>query len=391
MNIVYLIGRFPPVYGGGGNVEIFRSKELVKRGHTVHFITPRYERSHPAFEVYEGIKVIRVFPPLRGPISELVYVLNFFIKVIGMDVKPDLIIDAIPYGNSMILTRLFSRLLKIPVIARLTQTGANEPLATKKGKFGFVRRKLYSTYDNTIAISPDLFENCKQAGIPLNRVTLIPICVDTDLFCPINHSDKSKLRSQLFPDVQGKIITIVGNVSSRKRSHLAIEAWKILKSAYDDYATLVFVGPIKSTGHPFDEVYVEKLREKIRQYGLENSVIFTGFQKNVHEYFQVSDITLFVSEREGLPGVVLQSMSTEIPIITTNIENVTCYMLTDGIEGFITSDDPREISEKMMILLSDSKLRDSMGKNGRKNVLKRFSIIENTNQIEELFRNVINR
>lgn len=389
MKIAYLIGRFPPVYGGGGNIEITRNKELIRRGHKVYFITPRYERNHPAFEVYEGINVIRVFPALHGPISEMVYVFISFLQIIKLNIKPDLLIDAIPYGNSMLLTYFFSKILNVPVIARLTQSGANEPLNAKEGKFGFFRNKLFSTYDHTIAISPDLFEICIKSGIPENRISLIPDCVDTELFSPISEIEKNRLRNELFPGVEGKIVTVIGNVSKRKRPHLAIEAWKILKSTFSEPVNLVFVGPIKSSGHPFDEIYVEQLREEIQLYNLGNSVIFTGFRRNVHEYFQVSDITLFVSEREGLPGVVLQSMSAEIPVVTTNIENITEYMLTNGKEGFITSDDPREISERIMILLSDSKLRDSMGKNGRKNVLNRFGVINNTNQIEELFRNAI--
>ena len=224
MIIVYLIGRFPPVYGGGGNIEIIRNKELVNRGHIVYFLTPRFEKTHLAYENHEGINVIRIFPPLRGPLSELIFVLNAFISIIKLKIKPDLIVDVFPYGNSMLITRFFSKILNIPIIARLSQSGANEPLAAIKGKLGFLRKKLLFTYKSTIAISPDLIENCKEAGIPVDRIALIPDCVDTDLFCPVDDVEKTKLRNRLFPNVQGKIITVVGTVTKRKRPHLAIEA-----------------------------------------------------------------------------------------------------------------------------------------------------------------------
>jgi glycosyltransferase involved in cell wall biosynthesis len=388
LKIVYIIGRFPPVYGGGGNVEISRNKELVKRGHQVFFITPRYESVHPKFEDYQGIKVFRVYPALKGPISEIFYVLNSFVKMILMGIHPDLIVDCIPYGNSMIITNFFSKLLKIPVVARLTQTGANEPSSAVTSKFGWIRKKYFSMYQSTIAISPDLVSNCLKAGISSDRVQLIPDCVDTDKFAPISQAEKLGLKKQLFPNHQGSIVLIVGNVSKRKRSHLAIEAWKVLVSKYKAQATLVFVGPIRSSGHPFDEEYVERLREKIHEYGLYDSVVLTGFQSNVHEYYQVSDMTLFVSEREGLPGVVLQSMSSEVPVVTTDIPNVSEYMLTDGIEGFITSDDPEEVAERTIALLSNPDLRLSMGKNARQNVLERFGIERNTDVVEQLFLSV---
>lgn len=385
LKIVDLIGRFPPVYGGGGNVEISRGKELVKRGHEVLFITPRYKRVHPKTEVYQGIKVIRVYPPLKGPISEMFYVLNSFLKMILTGIHPDVIVDCIPYGNSMIITNIFSKMLKVPVIARLTQTGANEPSSSETSKFGWIRKKYFSMYQSTMAISPDLVSNCLKAGIKCERVQLIPDCVDTAKFSPVSPEEKRKLKGRLFPDLQGLVVLIVGNVSKRKRSHLAVEAWKILLSTYHEPAKLVFVGPTKSSGHPFDEEYVERLRATILNYGLDDSVLLTGFKENVHEYYQAADLTLFVSEREGLPGVVLQSMSSGVPVVTTNIENISEYMLTNGREGLITSDDPNEISQAMVTLLSDADLRDTMGKNARQNVVERFSIERNTDMVEELF------
>jgi glycosyltransferase involved in cell wall biosynthesis len=63
-------------------------------------------------------------------------------------------------------------------------------------------------------------------------------------------------------------------------------------------------------------------------------------------------------------------------------------MLTDGIEGFITSDDPEEVAERTIALLSNPDLRLSMGKNARQNVLERFGIERNTDVVEQLFLSV---
>jgi glycosyltransferase involved in cell wall biosynthesis len=389
MIIVYLIGRFPPVYGGQTSVEIDINRELAKRGHTIYFITPKYDKTHAEYENYEGINVIRVNPPLKSSLSELNYVLNAFIKIRILKITPDIIIDLIPFGNSMVITRYFSKLWNVPIVCKPSQAGANEPLAAGKGKFGFILKKLFGTYSKFIAISPILLENFRRAGIPDNKIEFISNCVDTDLFAPVAKSVKYKLRQKLFSTLKGKIVIVVGNVSKRKRSHLAIEAWKIFKTNFLEPATLVFVGPVKSTGHPFDEKYVDELKSKIQQYGLADSVIFTDFQKNVHEYFQTSDISLFVSEREGLGMVVLESMSTEIPIVTVAIDKITDYILTNGKEGFITTDDPHEISERMITLLSNSEIGKVMGKNGRRTVLVRFSVNEVADLIENLYRNVI--
>ncbi|MBC8214218.1 MAG: glycosyltransferase family 4 protein [Candidatus Marinimicrobia bacterium] len=389
MKIVYLIGRFPPVYGGQTPVEIDINSELVKRNHSICFITPRFDKKHLEFEQYNGISIIRISPPLKGPFSEILFVLNAFIKIKQLNLNPELIVDLIPFGNSMIITKLFSKIWKIPVVCKLSQEGTNEPFASEKGMFGFVRKRFFSIYEKIIAISPILVENCKMAKISNNKIEFIPNCVNTSQFTPVDEVYKNKLRQELFPNIQGDIVTIVGTITQRKRPHLAIEAWKILKLKYLKPATIVFVGPEKSSGQPFDEKYVNQLKNKIKQYGLEDSVIFTGFQKNIHEYYQASDITLFVSEREGLPGVVLQTMSAGVPIVTVNIEKITEYMLTNGKEGYITSENPKEISQRMTSLLLNSEQRDSMGNYSRKNALDRFSINAVTDKIEKLYQNAI--
>ena len=388
MKICYIIGRFPPVYGGATNVEILKSKYLIEKGHDIYFITPRFDKEHPKFEVFEGINVIRVYPALKGPVSELLYVLNAFLQLIFLRIKPDLLVDVIPFGNSMLITRLFSIILRLPIVARLTQSGSNEPLSALKGKFSFIKKRLFSTYKKIIAISPDLYKNCLQAGISKDRVKLIPNCVDTERFLPLEEDEKIELRNKLFPGLMGGIVTVVGAVSERKRAHLAVEVWRVLKSKYDRPVTLVFVGPVESSGHPFDVDYVDQLKQTINNYRLSDSIIFTGLKENVQAYFQVSDILLFLSKREGLPGVVLQSMSSGIPIITTKMENITEFILTNGHEGIISSDEPKEIADHIITLLSNAELRQAMGIKGRQNALNRFSIPEVSRKIEHLYFHV---
>jgi len=391
MKIVYLIGRYPPVYGGQTPVEIDINSELVKRNHSITFITPKFDKNHLDFEEFNGINIIRVSPPMIGPFSEILFVFRAFLKIKKLKLMPDIIVDLFPFGNSMIITKFFSRIWKFPVVCKLSQEGTNEPFASEKGIFGFFRRKFHSIYSKIIAISPILVENCKKASIPDGKVEFIPNCVDTVRFAPIDNKQKNLIRQKLFPETKGKIITVVGTITPRKRPHLAIEAWKIFKSEYHEPATLVFVGPLKSTGHPFEEKYVNQIKSKISQYRLDDSVIFTGFKKNIHEYYQASDISLFVSEREGLPGVVLQTMSSGVPIVTVNLEKITEYILTNGKEGYITSENPSEISKRMISLLSNSEKLDLMAENCRENVLDRFSIDTVTKKIENLFSDVIEK
>ena len=55
-----------------------------------------------------------------------------------------------------------------------------------------------------------------------------------------------------------------------------------------------------------DTGYLEELKEMVRQFGLEESVIFAGFQKNIPEVMRAMDIVVMPSREEtfGLVAIV---------------------------------------------------------------------------------------
>src|SRR4051812_36654041 len=60
MNISMLISRFPPCIGGTERQAFLLSRELVRQGHSVDVLTPRYQAELPKEEVLEGVRVHRL-------------------------------------------------------------------------------------------------------------------------------------------------------------------------------------------------------------------------------------------------------------------------------------------------------------------------------------------
>ena len=48
-------------------------------------------------------------------------------------------------------------------------------------------------------------------------------------------------------------------------------------------------------------------------------MIFTGYSKDVAEYLSLMNIFVLCSLQEGLPNVLLQAMSMEIPVISSDV------------------------------------------------------------------------
>lgn len=77
-----------------------------------------------------------------------------------------------------------------------------------------------------------------------------------------------------------------------------------------------------------------ELLKKIDQYDMNNIIKFLGFRKNVVEIMNSFDVLVMPSRNEGLPLVLLESMSTGTPVA---IHNVGCIseIIDNGKNGWI--------------------------------------------------------
>lgn len=102
------------------------------------------------------------------------------------------------------------------------------------------------------------------------------------------------------------------------------------------------------------------------------NLIITGFVKDIREYFFKA--TLFVSPMLVGGGIIvknLQAMSCGLPVVTSSIGN-------EGIEAvpgkdIFIADGAEEFANKVLKLLTDSKLRRRIGDSGKEFAKSRFS------------------
>jgi glycosyltransferase involved in cell wall biosynthesis len=86
------------------------------------------------------------------------------------------------------------------------------------------------------------------------------------------------------------------------------------------------------------------------------------------------DAFVMPSHFEGGPTTVLEAMAMGLPVVATNVGMVP-EVIDDGVTGLIVSPgDSAGIASALQELLSDSLLRESMGKAARMYARKAFSI-----------------
>ena len=128
------------------------------------------------------------------------------------------------------------------------------------------------------------------------------------------------------------------------------------------------------------------LKRACEKLGINGNVRFLGAVKNerLPALYQTSGVLVFPSviaddgDREGFGLVLVEALGCECPVIVTDLPAMQ-DIIVDGKTGLVVPQkNIQQIAEKVILLLNDDELRCSLGKEGRRFVLKHYdwSIIE---------------
>jgi teichuronic acid biosynthesis glycosyltransferase TuaC len=225
-----------------------------------------------------------------------------------------------------------------------------------------MRKKIIHTLnlaDHIMCVSDDLLSIVMENGIDEDKLSLVPIGVDTDIF---KKGDSTSIREQFGICSETKIVLYVGQLVQLKGlKYLMDSIPHILSKHHDVLFVLAGEGPLK-----------KKISELIKQNGLDKNIILLGAinYKNLVQWYSISDIFVLPSLSEGRPSVIYEAMSCEVPIIATDVGGVS-EQIKDGYNGFVIKPkDSRKLADKINYLLENDDLRNNMGKNGRKRIIE---------------------
>ena len=171
-----------------------------------------------------------------------------------------------------------------------------------------------------------------------------------------NYTDKELITEQSkalsIPETDKTVICSCGRFSPVKGFDMAVEAAKALKKQGVDFIWY-FVG---------DGPERKNIEQKITEYGLEDSIVITGMQKNPYPYMAACDIYVQPSYEEALGLTILEAHRLNKPVITTatvgglklvetNKNGVVCNISSDAIAKSIS--DLINDKEKYNLLLNN--------------------------------------
>ena len=109
---------------------------------------------------------------------------------------------------------------------------------------------------------------------------------------------------------------------------------------------------------------LEEMKEKCKKYNLDKNVKFTGYimHEEIVKYFQKLSVFIAVSKRESFGVSILEAASCGIPAITSNVGGLPEVNKNLKTGYIIEENNGEKLSEKIIKLYNNDKLRIEMGK-----------------------------
>ena len=294
------------------------------------------------------------------------------VKQIKSDFDFDLIDGHYVYpdgGAAIQLGRFFNK----PVVVSARGSDVNLfrtfPLIRRMLRYALLRA------DRVIAVSEALKAAMIELDIPAEKIAVIPNGVDAAKFYPIPQDEAR--RALRLPDQ--RLILSVGNLNDNKGFDLLIKSFRKVVDGVDRSGVqLIIVGDGPSRG---------KLENIIASLKLAGRVRLTGAVPHgqLRLWYSAADLFCLVSEREGWPNVLLESLACGTPVVTTRAGGIPEIIRSERI-GLLTDRNEASIAAALTSALDKSWKRDEILDHARQHTWHRTALA-----VLSVFQSVLER
>jgi glycosyltransferase involved in cell wall biosynthesis len=175
------------------------------------------------------------------------------------------------------------------------------------------------------------------------------------------------------------VICSAGSLVRRKKFHCLIQAVARIPLSVRKQLVLYIIGSGSEK---------TALRHLIRETGLEQTVILTGFEERPETRIAESDLFVLCSENEGLSNAMLEAMAAGVPVLVTPAGG-TRDVIQPGINGFLAENtDPPVLAETIQNIIARNDLKQ-IGNRARDTIQSGFTMERMHEDLTQFFEKVI--
>ncbi|KYQ87871.1 MULTISPECIES: N-acetyl-alpha-D-glucosaminyl L-malate synthase BshA [Thermoactinomyces] len=365
-----------PSHGGSGVVATELGKLLAEKGHDIHFIT--YDMPFRLGNFHQNIRYHGVEANRYAVFKYPPYDLSLASRMAQVAKTYDLdllhVHYAVPHAIAAVLAKqMVGENLKVVTTLHGTDITVlgEDPSLRDIICFG-IRQS-----DAVTAVSEDLAKQTKSLFCQdyEKRIDCIYNFVDTRVYYP---RDVSDLRKK-YVDPDEKLLLHISNFRPVKRPMDVIEIFRKVSESVPARLLMVGEGP-----------ELPRVIDQVKQWGMEDRVIFLGKQDEVSRLISLADLVLLPSAKESFGLVILEAMACGVPAVASDAGGIP-EVVEHGKTGFLSPVGAvDEMAGYAVQLLQDPEMHDSFAKAGLQRARTVFSGMKIVEQYEEIYRRVIN-
>jgi glycosyltransferase involved in cell wall biosynthesis len=305
-----------------------------------------------------------------NPVKDLLALIElfFFIKKNKIDIVHT------HSSKAGILGRLAARLAKVKIIIHTVHGwGFNDYQASLKRNFFIWLERIAATFtDKLIVVSTyDMAKGLEHHIGSANKYAVIKYGIDYQEFA----SNEQNIKKELGIPANNSVVTMISCLKPQKSPQDFIRIAALVTKQLSN-VKFVLVG---------DGMLRRAVEDLVNKFNLEEKVILLGWRKDIPRLLSITDVLLLTSLWEGLPIAVLEAMSCAKPVIATNTGGID-EVIRDGDTGFLVKPgNIKMISEKLIILLLDGRLRNIIGQKAKDSLGLDYSIDSMSSTTQRLY------
>jgi starch synthase len=370
IKVLMVTGAYHPEISSGGLQSQLMARAMRGRA-DVRVLTTAIDFTTPRYSTVEGVDVTRMHLRADSIPSKALAAMTTLPELARLVRWCDVVhIHGVSTKN--ILVTAMAKLIGRPIVLSLHTMGADEPEPIRR--HGALIYQSFHAATRYLAVSRGLLDASRAAGIPSDRIELVPNGIDIEQFSPASAAEKRALRRDAGQDVAGPVILFVGYFSHDKQPRVLFDAWLRLLDEHGIDATAWFVGATKSDYFEVDPRIADGMVRDAAARGRSSGLIFTGPVHEVERYFRLADVFVLPSRREGLPVALMEAMSCGLPCVASRLPGATDTLIDDGVSGLLVPpEDVGAFARAIATMLQEPARAEAMGRAARQFVLDRFA------------------
>ena len=283
--------------------------------------------------------------------------------------KYDIVID---YSSNLLKYDNFD--IKIPVFAwiHFSLTFGEKLTLEKTKKY----KKQYKKYSKIFAITRVMKEEfINKVEIDEKKVELVYNPIDLKLIEKKAENVEKKYENYLKQDY---FLQVSRLTQQKQPEHLVDIYYKLKQAGIKE--KLYFIG---------DGEKKEIIKQKIKEYNLENDIILLGQIENPYPFFKNAKLFVHTAKYEGLPTVLLESLALGTPVVSYDCPTGPRDILGKNSEyGELISLNDKDMFVEKVLELMNSKEKYEKYKNLSLIRANDFSMENNKVKLKELIENI---